>query len=260
MIFEYIMIDDFLLNNFVMSIVEDFKNGGLWFVIQRGLLYIKEEENYYKIFLLYDGIFGYIFNFLVQIMDDNIIWWGNECGLVCYDVVKSWSEIGIKEVQFFVIIFILVVGRFLCLGEILMFVFVLFIDEVFLFVNDNNILFIFLVLNYVVENMDLYEYCLEEYDKEWKILMKGNQVFYIEFFVGDYMFRVRVVFNFVVIKVVRVVVVGNMFFIRWIVVLSVVVCCIFIYFYFGLLGKYCIMKEYINKKMELFEENWKEKY
>lgn len=33
-----------------MSIVEDPKNGGLWFATQRGLLYIKEEGNYHKIF------------------------------------------------------------------------------------------------------------------------------------------------------------------------------------------------------------------
>ena len=42
--FEHITIDDFLPNNSVMSIVEDPKNGGLWFATQRGLLYIKEEE------------------------------------------------------------------------------------------------------------------------------------------------------------------------------------------------------------------------
>ena len=39
--FEHITIDDFLPNNSVMSIVEDPKNGGLWFATQRGLLYIK---------------------------------------------------------------------------------------------------------------------------------------------------------------------------------------------------------------------------
>ena len=44
-----------------------------------------------------------------------------------------------------------------------------FIDEVFLSVNDNNISFTFSALNYAVENTDLYEYCLEEYDKEWMI-------------------------------------------------------------------------------------------
>ena len=55
-----------------------------------------------------------------------------------------------------------------------------FIDEVFLSVNDNNISFTFSALNYAVENTDLYEYCLEEYDKEWKTLMKGNQVSYTE--------------------------------------------------------------------------------
>lgn len=258
--FEHITIDDFLPNNSVMSIVEDPKNGGLWFATQRGLLYIKEEENYHKIFSLYDGIPGYIFNSPVQITDDNTIWWGNECGLVCYDAAKSWSEIGTKEVQPPVITSISVAGRPLCPGETLMPVSAPFIDEVFLSVNDNNISFTFSALNYAVENTDLYEYCLEEYDKEWKTLMKGNQVSYTELPVGDYMFRVRAASNPAAIKAVRVVVAGNTPFIRWIVVLSVVVCCILIYFYSGLLGKYRTMKEYINKKTESSEENRKEKY
>ena len=94
-----------------------------------------------------------------------------------------------------------------------------FIDEVFLSVNDNNISFTFSALNYAVENTDLYEYCLEEYDKEWKTLMKGNQVSYTELPVGDYMFRVRAASNPAAIKAVRVVVAGNTPFIRWIVVL-----------------------------------------
>lgn len=111
-----------------------------------------------------------------------------------------------------------------------------------------------------MENTDLYEYCLEEYDKEWKTLMKGNQVSYTELPVGDYMFRVRAASNPAAIKAVRVVVAGNTPFIRWIVVLSVVVCCILIYFYSRLLGMYRTMKEYINKKTEPSEENRKEKY
>ena len=78
-----------------------------------------------------------------------------------------------------------------------------FIDEVFLSVNDNYISFTFSALNYAVENTDLYEYCLEEYDKEWKTLMKGNQVSYTELPVGDYMFRVRAASNPAAIKAVR---------------------------------------------------------
>ena len=53
--------------------------------------------------------------------------------------------------------------------------------------------------------------------------------------VGDYMFRVRAASNPAAIKAVRVVVAGNTPFI-WIVVLSVIVCCILIYFYLGYWG------------------------
>ena len=61
-----------------MSIVEDPKNGGLWFATQRGLLYIKEEENYHKIFSFIRWHSRIYFNSPVQITDDNTIWWGNE--------------------------------------------------------------------------------------------------------------------------------------------------------------------------------------
>ncbi len=260
--FEHITIDDFLPNNSVMSIVEDPKNGGLWFATQRGLLYIKEEENYHKIFSLYDGIPGYIFNSPVQITDDNTVWWGNERGLVCYDAAKSWGEIVAKEVRPPVVTSISVAGRPLCPGETLMPVSAPFMDEVFLSASDNNISFTFSALNYAVENTDLYEYCLEGYDKEWKTLMKGNQVSYTELPVGDYIFKVRSASNPAAIKAIRVVIARNTSLIGWIVVLSIVACCILIYFYSGLLEKYRTMKEFINKKTESSssEEKRKEKY
>ena len=258
--FEHITVDDFLPNNSVVSIMEDPKNGGLWFATQRGLLYIKEEENYHKTFSLYDGIPGYIFNSPVQITEDNIIWWGNERGLVCYDAAKNRSEVTTKEIQPPVITSISVAGRPLHPEETLMPVSAPFMNELSLPASDNNISFVFSALNYAVENTDLYEYCLEGYDKEWKTLMKGNQVSYTGLSVGDYIFKVRAASSPTAIKTVKVKVVRNASFIGWIIVLSIVICCILVYFYSGLLGRYRKMKERIDKKGELSGGNRKEKY
>ena len=258
--FEHITVDDFLPNNSVMSIVEDPKNGGLWFATQRGLLYIKEEKNHHKIFSLYDGIPGYIFNSPVQITDDGTIWWGNERGLVYYNAIENKSRTAMKKILPPVITSISVAGRPLHPGEVLMPVSAPFMNEVSLSSGDNTISFTFSALNYAVENTDLYEYCLEGYDKEWKTLMKGNQVSYTELPVGNYVFKIRAASNPAAIKVVKVEVVRNTSFIGWLVGLSLVACCILIYFYSGLLGRYRRMKEHINEKMAPAEENRKEKY
>ena len=135
-----------------------------------------------------------------------------------------------------------------------------FMNELSLPASDNNISFVFSALNYAVENTDLYEYCLEGYDKEWKTLMKGNQVSYTGLSVGDYIFKVRAASSPTAIKTVKVKVVRNASFIGWIIVLSIVICCILVYFYSGLLGRYRKMKERIDKKGELSGGNRKEKY
>lgn len=256
--FEHITKDDFLPNNSVMSIVEDPENGGLWFATQRGLLYIK--ENYHKIFSLYDGIPGYIFNYPVQITG-HTVWWGNERGLVSYDATKGWTEMVAKEIHPPVITSIAVAGRPLCPGEKLMPVSAPFIDKVLLSVNDNNISFTFSALAYAVENADLYEYCLEGYDKDWNTLAKGNQVSYTELPVGNYLFKVRVASNPTAIKAVRVIVARNMSYIGWIVALGIIVaCCILVYFNSELLGKYRIKKGAVSTKTKSFEEHRQEKY
>lgn len=258
--FEHFTMDHFLPNNSVMSITEDPVNGGLWFATQKGLLYLKEEENYHKIFSLYDGIPGYIFNSPVQITGDGTVWWGNERGLVYYNATKNKSETAIKEIGPPVITAISVAGRPLHPGEGLMPFSAPFMDEISLPASDNNISFTFSALNYAVENTDLYEYCLDGYDKEWKTLMKGNQVSYTELPVGDYIFKVRAASNPSAIKSVKVEVVRNASFVWWIVILSMAACCILIYFYSGLQERYRKMKEHINEKTEPHEGIRKEKY
>jgi lipopolysaccharide export LptBFGC system permease protein LptF len=68
--FEHITIDDFLPNNSVMSIVEDPKNGGLWFATQRGYnIYVKQKDR--ETGMLKDVL---IYNFSDGFENAHIIW------------------------------------------------------------------------------------------------------------------------------------------------------------------------------------------
>lgn len=257
--FEHLTTDDFLPNNSVMSIMESPEEEGLWFATQRGLVYVSEEDDTHKIFSLYDGIPGYIFNYPVQITGDTL-WWGNERGLVYYKAVKNRDGIKKKVCLPPAITSVSVAGRPLHAGETIMPVSTTFIENISLSVGENNVAFTFSALNYAIEDTDLYEYCLEGYDKEWKTLLKGNQVSYNELPTGNYTFKVRAASNPVAIKSVKVEVARGSSFIWWIVVLGVLACVVILYFYSSLLSRYRSMKERMNEKPELLNEMPKEKY
>lgn len=149
--FEHLTVDDFLPNNSVMSIIEDPHDGGLWFSTQRGLLYIK--DNHHKIFSLYDGIPGYIFNNPVQITDDGSIWWGNERGLVKYTSQLKHERKIIPLPP--AITSVAVAGRILQTGDELLPFSSSFMEKISLPADKNNIAFTFSALNYAVVNTDL---------------------------------------------------------------------------------------------------------
>lgn len=258
--FEHFTTDDFLPNNSVMSIIESPEEEGLWFATQRGLVYVKEEGGEtHKIFSLYDGIPGYIFNYPVQITGDTI-WWGNERGLVYYKATNTKRKASEKACLPPAITSLSVAGRPLRAGEAMMPFSATFLQEISLPAGENNVAFTFSALNYAVENTDLYEYCLEGYDKEWRTLQKGNQVAYNELPVGNYLFKVRAASNPAAVKSVRVEVARGGAFIWWMVLLCVSVCAVILYFYSGLLSRYRRIKERMNEKTEPVKEVPKEKY
>lgn len=257
--FEHLTMDDFLPNNSVMSIMESPQEKGLWFATQRGLVYVKEKGDTHKIFSLYDGIPGYIFNYPVQITGDTL-WWGNERGLVYYKAVNREKQVKEKSCLPPVITSLSVAGCSLHAGETIMPVSATFIDKISLPVGENNLAFTFSALNYAVENTDLYEYCLEGYDREWKTLLKGNQVLYNELPAGEYIFKVRAASKPAAVKAVRVEVKSGKAFVWWIVVICLVACMVILYFYSALLSRYRRIKECMNEKAEPVQELPKEKY
>lgn len=253
--FEHFTTDDFLPNNSVGSIVEDPKDKGLWFATQCGLMYMK--DGYYKMFSMYDGIPGYIFNNPVQVTTEGI-WWGNERGLVHYTPQLEHKQLLASLPP--VITDVAVAGRTLRAGDELMPFSSVFMDKIVLPISDNNIAFTFSALNYAVENTDMYEFCLDGYDEGWKTLMKGNQVTYTNLPAGDYVFKIRAASNPSAIKSVDIEIVGSISFTLWTIIFCILACLILLYCYYGLLGKYRKMKSGIQEQAEHVEESPKEKY
>ncbi len=230
--FDHFTIDNILPNNSVMSIVEDPVDGGLWFATQWGLLYSKERRH--KLFYLYDGIPGYIFNHPVQITGDNTVWWGNEQGLVYYNASLKAARAHHTGASAYppVITAIDVAGKRLSAGDALMPWSPAFMDNISLPETDGNISFTFSALNYAEEDADPYEYFLEGHDKEWKTLMKGNQASYTALPIGKYTFHVRPVSNPENVKSLTVTVVRANAFTGALVtsiVIILVICLLFLY-------------------------------
>lgn len=254
--FEHFTANDFLLDNSVVSIIDGAKEKGLWFATQRGLMHVDSDHS--KVFSLYDGIPGYIFNNPVQVTEDGAIWWGNERGLVRYLPKRQHKQLTTSFPP--VITSVAVAGRTLHAGEDMMPVSSAYMEKIILPVSDNNLAFTFSALNYAIENTDIYEYCLDGYDEGWRMLIKGNQVTYTNLPVGEYVFKVRAASNPGAIKTVNVEVVGSISFTLWITIGCILVCLILLYCYYGLLGKYRKMKSGIREKAEHSEELPKEKY
>lgn len=252
--FEHITIDGFLPDNSVGSIVEEPEDRGLWFATQRGLMYMKNGES--KMFSLYDGIPSYIFNNSMQVTADGTIWWGNERGLVRYIPQFGYKQ-SVPSLPP-VITSIVVAGKRLRAGDELMPSASTFLEKIALPVKDNNIMFTFSALNYAVENTNLYEYCLDGYDDEWKVIARSNQATYTNLPIGDYVFKVRVASNPDAIKTMKVEIVRGTSFILWIIAFCILVCLFFCYY--TLLGKYRRMRARIQGQKENMQDLPKEKY
>lgn len=256
--FEHITVDGFssLLDNSVGSIVEDSKNGGFWFATQRGLVYVKDRQ--FRKFSLYDGLPGYIFNNSVQVTADGTVWWGNERGLVYYIPPFEYKHSVVSLPP--VITSIAVAGKTLCAGDELMPFSSTFIKKMTLPISDNNIAFTFSALNYATANTDMYEYCLEGYDEEWKTLTTSNQAIYTNLPIGNYLFKVRLTSNPSAIKSVTVEVIRKSPFVLWIFVFCILSCLILLFYYRVLWRKYRRMRLEKQGQKEFVEKLQKEKY
>lgn len=256
--FEKMHIGDFLEDNLIVGMVEN--ENGLWISSQRGLMCYNIETGDYKLFSLYDGIPGYIFNYSVQKMNDGSLWWGNESGLVFYNQDKHISK-STADIPAPVITSISVSGRVLRAGDPLMENASDFVDRIKLPSFKNNIGFSFSSMNYSVENTDIYEYSLEGYDSGWNKLTHGNSVFYENLPTGIYTFKVRSSFNPKKETRVEVRVERNVSYWVYVCLLCLVVCVVLLFSYSRLLAKYRSVKDgmqednmhkekYVSSKME----------
>lgn len=254
--FTHLTAEDYLPNNSVMSLIEDEENG-MWFSTQRGLLYRRGNSNTY--FSLYDGIPSYIFNYPVQRDEEGTLWWGNEQGLVSYSkqaqrAEQSWGAPVITNVA--------VDGRTLVPGEEWMPYAAEFLEEIHVPASAHTIEFAFSVLNYPVEHSDMYEFCLEGFDKGWQRLVDNNKVTYANLPVGDYVFKVKSSSNPNEVMVVKVLVNRNFTFTGSLVAFCGIVCCLLLWRYARLWRKYRLIKAYSVSESEGYEKRLpaKEKY
>lgn len=257
--FDYLTTDDFLPNNSIMSILEDSQQG-MWFSSQRGLLY--HSENGDKYFSLYDGIPSYIFNYPVQRDSRGTIWWGNEQGLVAFSGFEQQSEGEEKRRTAPVITDVTVAGKTLSAGDDGMPCAAEFLREITLPASANKIEFTFSALNYPVEHSEMYEFCLEGYDKGWERLVDNNKVSYTNLPAGEYVFKVKHASHPEQVLMVNVKVTRNIPFMGWFIALCVVVCCLLIGLYSRLWRKYQRMQSNVgsNSDEKAPLQSVKEKY
>lgn len=253
--FKHFTADDFLPNNSISSIVNEFQDSGLWLASQCGLMYIKNGSH--KLFSMYDGLPSYIFNNSVQVTNEGI-WWGNDHGLVHYVPQLKPKQslaplpIAITEIS--------VAGRVLHAGDKIMPNSSVFTNKIVIPFNENNITFTFSALNYSIKNTDMYEYCLEGYDKGWKTLINGNQVNYTDLPIGNYVFKVRAASSPNTIKSVEVKVARSITYKAWLFLISFCVCLVLLYFYYVLLRRYRKMKLNIQERAKRLTDLNEEKY
>ncbi|WP_259301018.1 ligand-binding sensor domain-containing protein [Bacteroides oleiciplenus] len=255
--FEHFTTDDFLPSNLVSSIKED-NTGRMWFATQRGLFYTQGDVRDMKLFSLYDGIPGYIFNNPVQQTEDGTMWWGNEQGLVWYNEVRNKEEVAAGKHNYPVITSISITGRKLHAGDDKMPYSPEFMSEISI-TSGNSIEFGFSALNYSEVNTDIYEYCLEGYDKGWQVSMSDNRASYTDLPKGNYLFKVKSSSNSNQVATLVVKVSHNFPMRVWVLFACIAVFLALLMFYSRLLAKYRLVKKNNNTKRK-DESLQKEKY
>ena len=170
-----------------LSILED-KGHNYWFGSDNGLISMKEGEDDYHSFGFADGIPDNVFSTDAAFMgEDGKLWFGNAKGLLSIDSKKLAQ---LKKASFPVVITDLQVNG----GELKGDDAVSFASnaKIKLGYNENNFKFRFVSLQYTNPATVVYEYKLDGYDKEWQVLLGGqNEVQYTDVPAGNYVFMVR---------------------------------------------------------------------
>lgn len=167
-------------DNSVLSIAED-KRQNLWIACSDGLISVGAEgkTDTYDLFGYKDGLPSQTFtNNSVVIDDGGRLWFGNAKGLLCVD--PNNAELKYRRHRKQVKISTVYVN-----GKVVE-------DLSSLSRSDNNIRFLFSDLNYSKPSSSVFEYKLEGYDDEWKLVSATAEAAYYDLPSGSYTFRVRI--------------------------------------------------------------------
>lgn len=184
--FKHYTIQNILPSNYVSSIIED-NFGQIWLTTPKGIILYKNDSEY-SIFSLHDGIPGYAFNDgAVQKTSNNIIWWGNEKGLVFLNpstIRASVShKINITKVVIDGLPEDVNINRLDMAPE--------YLNTITLPANQKNLVFKFSDFEYNFPPTIIYEYKLEGVHDTWQKTLSGRDILIPNIPSGKYILKIR---------------------------------------------------------------------
>ena len=187
--FKQYTTEDFLPDNYISSIIEG-ESGFLWVTTAKGIACLNTKTSAYYLFSLQDGIPGYAFNdAAVQKTDDNILWWGNEKGLVYLntpDILNQKStnsSINITGVSIDGVFEDFKLDRLTVAPE--------YLNTISLTSSQSSIVVRFSDFGYDYPQSNIYEYKLEGIHEKWYREIGKNEIFIPSISPGTYKLLIR---------------------------------------------------------------------
>lgn len=220
-------IHDILPDNYVSSIIEGAR-GKIWMSTPKGIVLYDNNSSGYRIYSLHDGISSYAFNDgAVQKTENDILWWGNEKGLLYLDSINVKDDYKNN-----ILITKVVIDGFPEDYEIRK------LSEapeysrtIELPSSQKNLIFKFSDFKYDYPSSIVYEYKLENLkDSAWHKTLAGNEILIPDIPSGSYILKIRKAGDhssekmFVVYK-------DKSYLIYWALFIIVIIAILFIYTY-----------------------------
>ena len=234
--FDHYTTKNILPDNYVSSIIEG-EMGQIWITTPKGLVLYNNRTNQYSIFSLHDGIPSYTFNDgAVQKTENNIIWWGNEKGLVYLDSIKanaaSKNKIYITKVVIDGFPEGRTINRLEAAPE--------YLNKFELSSSQVNFIFRFSDFQYDNTPSIIYEYKLEGLQDSWVKTLSGRDILIPDIPSGTFLLKIRKAGDldseeiFLIQK-------KESYLVYWLILISIIVGLLLIYTYKRFLRK---IKEY----------------
>lgn len=175
-----------LPGNYVSSIIED-NEKQIWLTTSKGIVSYKNDSEY-TIYSLTDGLPGYTFNDgAVQKTNNNIIWWGNEKGLIFLEP-SAKQEIKTNKIC----ITKIVIDGFMESSQLNFLIKAPeYLDTIQIPTSENNFIFTFTDLLYDYPSSTIYEYMLEGYNNTWHKTLAGQEIIIPKISSGKYTLKIR---------------------------------------------------------------------